>query len=305
MRERDLMPNLAVLVSGALWGAYWIPLRALEGAGLSGPWASFAVVTTAFLVLAPFALTRWRKLMAGGRPLLIVGFLSGSTFVLYSDALLLTEVVTATLLFYLTPVWSTLLARVALGQRFTVARLVTIVLGLGGMAVILGADGGLPMPRNIGDWLGLVSGMVWAFASVGIRKGVDVGVVENIFSYLFGGVLMSALAPLVLLPGMVFAFEPAAVDLGAVPPLLIGTAVVFFIFGMVLLMWGNKRIDPGRVGILLMSEVLVTAATAAVLLDDEPFGWRQIIGGGLIIVAAIIDVMARAPEPAAPPKPAE
>ncbi len=305
MRERDLMPNLAVLVSGVLWGAYWIPLRSLEAAGLSGPWASFCAITAGFVVLAPFALARWRKLMAGGRPLLIVGFLSGSTFVLYSDALLLTEVVTATLLFYLTPVWSTILARIALGQRFNLARVVTIVVGFAGMIIILGADGGLPLPRNIGDWLGLVSGMVWAFASIGIRKGVNVAEVENIFSFLFGGMVMAAAAPLALMPELVFAIEPAAIDPAVVVPLLAATGVVWFVFAMALLMWGNRQIDPGRVGILMMSEVLVAVATAAVLLDDEPFGWRQVIGGGLIIAAAVIDIMARTPAPALPPKPAE
>ena len=304
MRERDLMPNLAVLVSGVLWGAYWIPLRAVEAAGLNGPWASFGAVSAGLIVLAPFALKRWRKLLAGGRPLLAVGFLSGSAFMLYSDSLLLTEVVTATLLFFLTPVWSTILARIVLGQRFTLARLVTIVLGFSGLMVILGADGGLPLPRNMGDWLGLASGMVWAVASVGIRKGIEVGEVENIFAFLIGGVAMSAVLPLALMPDMVFAIEPVTIDVVVVVPLLVTIGVVWFIVGMALLMWGNKQIDPGRVGILMMSEVLVAVATAAVLLDDEPFGWRQVIGGGLIIAAAVIDIMARAPEPALPPKPA-
>lgn len=298
MRERDLTANLAVLLSGVLWGAYWIPLRSLEAAGLSGPWASFGAVSTGLIVLAPFALPRWRKLMAGGWRLLIVGLLSGSSFMLYSDALLLTEVITATLMFFVTPVWSTILARIVLGQRFTVARLVTIALGFGGLMVILGADGGLPLPRNMGDWLGLASGMVWAVASVGIRKGVDVGNVENIFAFLIGGVAMSALLPLVLMPEMVFAIEPAAIDAAAALPLLAAMGVVWFIVATALLMWGTKRIDPGRVGILMMSEVMVTALTAAVLLDDEPFGWRQVIGGGLIIVAAVIDIIARTPEPA-------
>ena len=305
MGKTELDPNLVVLLSGFLWGTYWIPLRSVEAAGLSGPWASFGAVVTGLIILAPFALVRWRRFMAGGRPLIAVGLLSGSAFMLYSDALLLTEVVTATLMFFLTPVWSTILGRIVLGQRFTLARLVTIALGLAGLAVILGADGGLPLPRNMGDWLGLASGMVWAVASVAIRKGGDVGEVEYIFAYLIGGVLMSALLPLVLMPELVWTIEPAAIDAAVALPLLAGMAVVWFILAMAMLIWGNKRLDPGRVGILMMSEVLVTALTAAVLLDDEPFGWRQIVGGGLIVAAAAIDIMARAPEPALPPEPAE
>ena len=73
------------------------------------------------------------------------------------------------------------------------------------------------------------------------------------------------------------------------------TTLVWAVPTMVLMMWGAQRLDPGRVGILLMGEVLVGAASAAVL-TDEPFGARQFIGGGLIVAAALIDVLADPPE---------
>ena len=294
MRANDLLPSFAIIATGLLWGVYWIPLRALEAAGLAGPWATLAPVTVSVLALAPVALVRWRRLVQGGWPLLFVGLCSGSAFVLYSNALLLTEVVTAILLFYLTPVWSTLLARVFLGQPIAGARIVTIILGLGGMAVILGVDSALPLPRGVGDWLGLVSGIFWAIASVGIRKRAEVGAVENTFAFLAGGMLVAAVAPMVLMPERVF--TPIGAPIGDILPLLALVALVWFVAMILLLMWGAKRLDPGRVGILLMGEVLVGAASAA-WLTDEPFGVRQVAGGGLIIAAAVIDILA--PEPGA------
>jgi drug/metabolite transporter (DMT)-like permease len=44
------------------------------------------------------------------------------------------------------------------------------------------------------------------------------------------------------------------------------------------------------VGILLMIEAVVGAASAA-LLTDEPFGAREAIGGTLVIAAGVVDIL--------------
>ena len=56
------------------------------------------------------------------------------------------------------------------------------------------------------------------------------------------------------------------------------------------IIWAAQRISPGRIGILMMSEVLVAVITAGWLLD-EPFGPKEWIGGGLIVVAGMIEVL--------------
>ena len=301
-RRKVLLPSLAVITAGAVWGAFWLPLRALETAGLDGAWATLPPVAVGVLVLAPIALARRRGLAAGGWPVALAGVFGGTGYALYSDAFLLTEVVTAILLFYLTPVWSTLLSRVLLGQPITRSRMVTIALGFAGLWVILGIDGGLPLPRGPGDWFGLVAGMIWAGASVGFRKHNALGAAEMGFLYLCGTLIAAAAIPLVSMPLDAGTFGRLAAATIAAWPLVVFMGVVMFAGSMVLAIWGNQRMDPGRVGILMMSEVLVATATAAAL-TDEPFGWRQITGGVLVIAAAVIDIAARAPEPALP-KPA-
>jgi drug/metabolite transporter (DMT)-like permease len=44
-----------------------------------------------------------------------------------------------------------------------------------------------------------------------------------------------------------------------------------------------------------MGEALVGAATAAIF-TDEPFGWREMVGGALIIGAGLIDTLMPGPE---------
>ena len=299
MRQRtDLPPSLAVLCAGAVWGAFWLPLRALEAAGFSGAWATLPPVSVGVLILLPFVLWRWRRLAAAGWGVALLGMASGTGYALYSDALLLTEIVTAILLFHLAPVWSTIIARIVLGEPITGVRMAAIALGLAGLWVILAIDGGVPTPRGLGDWLGLISGLIWAVATVCFRKRGDVDPTQMAFYYLSGTLVMATAIALVFMPleaGTLGRLTEAAL---AAWPLIAFSGVVMFAGSMVLLIWATQRMDPGRVGVLLMIEVPVAVATAA-WLTDEPFGWRQVIGGGLILSAAAIEVLARLRRPAA------
>ncbi len=294
-RNTDLLPSLAIVLTGLLWGSYWIPLRELDAAGLGGPWATLAPVAAGAALLMPVAVARWRRLAAGGWPLVGMGLLCGASFSLYSNALLMSEIITVILLFYLTPVWATLRARVFLGQPITAIRILTILLGIGGMAIVLGIDDRIPLPRGLGDWLGLISGIAWALASVIIRKRGHIAAIDNTIAFLAGSTLVAIALPILAMPAEVAAVDPLAIPFGTIAPLLALTTLVWAVPTIVLMMWGTQRLDPGRVGILLMSEVLVGTVTAAIL-TDEPFGARQIIGGGLIVAAALIDVLAHAPE---------
>ena len=117
---------------------------------LPGDWSSLALYGAATLVLLPIAWHRRRRLRAGGRPLLLIGLSFGAVLTLWNHGVLVGEVVRVVLLFYLAPVWATGLAWLLLGERPGARRLVTILMGLGGAAVVLGFEGGFPLPRSEG-----------------------------------------------------------------------------------------------------------------------------------------------------------
>jgi drug/metabolite transporter (DMT)-like permease len=58
-----------------------------------------------------------------------------------------------------------------------------------------------------------------------------------------------------------------------------------------LTVFGASRLDPGRVAICLMLEVVVGLTTAA-LLTDEPLGVREILGAILIMSASGVEMTA-------------
>lgn len=177
---------LACLYAGAVWGLFWIPLRALEDAGLHGLWITVVYFLVPTIGLLPVTLWRWRHVRAGGIQLQLTALISGGALLLYSTSIVYTDVVRAILLFYLTPVWATILARIYLGDRIKMIRIIAMVLAIFGMLTIFGLGAQFPMPRNIGDWLGLAAGFVWAIAMVRIRQAEDHSAIELTVGFFIG-----------------------------------------------------------------------------------------------------------------------
>lgn len=283
-----LLATAFIAVSGALWGIFWMPFRALGETGVSGGWASLAFYLCSTLVLLPGALVRRRRLSDAGTSLFFTGAVAGAAFSLYATAILLTDVVRVLLLFYLTPVWGTVLGRVLLGERITWYRGAALILGLAGLAVVLGFEGGFPMPRNAGDWMALLAGILWAYGSLRIYLQPEVGAYETTFTFFAGGTLVTAI--IALLPLHANEAVPTLLVLESAWPWILLLVAVFGVPPVVMTLWGAAHLTPGRVGILLMGEVAVGVISAA-LWAGEPFGVLETLGTTLIVGAAIIEVM--------------
>lgn len=293
MRVATLAPTVAILVSTLFWGTLWIPLRQLNDTGLGGPWPTVAGFTIPLLALLPFALIRWRPIVAGGWPLAQAGFLMAACIALYAEALLRGHVARVILLFYLTPVWSTLLARAYLGDRITRIRLVTIAFGLVGMFIVFGIGSGVPVPRTDAEWMGLLSGILWGWSMVYLRRLTPhASEFDKVFvQFLFLGVLFVLFT---LIPGGRPWTPPS-------PEVFLRSASWLLVFGLVwmpvvlwLTMFGGSRLDPGRVAVLLMLEVVIGLASAA-WLTNEPFGQRELAGATFIIAACGSEFFTRRP----------
>ena len=280
--------KLAVFLGGALWGLFWIPLRALDEAGVTGAWATLAYFLGPAILWLPLVSGRWRRLVAGGRGLALTCASAAVSMVCYANALIFTEVVRAVLLYYLTPVWSTLLARVFLGELITPVRFVSIALGFAGLFVILGIDEGLPLPRNLGDWLALGAGVGWAITAVRLRADKLNEAEEITFLYFVLG-SVAAFAACALPDGRTGPVPDLDTVVGVLP-WLVPVLVVLIVPSSFLVMWGARLLNPGLVGVLFMSEISVGAGSAAIL-AGEPFGAREITGVVLISAAGLLDAL--------------
>ncbi|MDD9856900.1 MAG: DMT family transporter [Gammaproteobacteria bacterium] len=292
-------PTLAILASTVLWGTWWIPLRKLDALGFGSIWSTGAGLMIPLLAMLPVVVVHRRRIARAGRPLLLGAFFFACALAMYAEGMLRGQVARVILLFYLTPVWSTLLARFMLGQPITPRRILTLVFGLSGMLVILEVDNASPLPRDVGEWLGLASGVAWGLAMVYTRRTRAHPVADKVaLQFIFLVVIFAALTAI---PGG-RQWSAAGLEADFSPWLwlwLPGFALVWNLPVVWLTFYGGGRIEPGRVAILLMMEVAIGIVTAS-LFTDEPFGLRELLGAVLIIAAGLTEFVRVAPIPRPP-----
>ena len=280
-----LLASLIVIGFGVLWGFYWLPLRQIDALGLMGPWGTVSIMVVAVTCMLPWGWRGRRRLLAS-HPLAIASLvLGGCSLMFYSLGLLYGRVAIIVILFYLTPIWSTLIGRYLIGWPITRTRAAALLVGFAGLVLMLGADGELPLPRGVGEWLGLASGFCWAVASVGIKVKSTAGPGESTFLFAVGALLGGLILAPLLEPMPNWA---GLADPGAVVSWVVFTGVLWWGVSIVGLLWATTKLEPARVGILLMSEVLVSVVSAA-LIAGELFSTTELIGGILVLIAGILE----------------
>ncbi len=255
-------------------------------AGISGAWATAVFYVIPTIIILPIVVWRWRQLLFGGWYLHAIGFMAALALVTYAAAIGYTDVIRAMLLYYLTPLWSTLLARAVLGERITIARSFAMILGLFGALVIFRFDVGIPLPQNVGDWLGLISGIAWAIAAVLMHCDKKGSAIDYTLSYFVWGAVIAVFIALLPISGI-----EEVPDLQVVLPQLIWLVPVIVIIvmpGVFTAFWGTQKLSPGLAGLLFMTEITVGTITAALWSGDD-FGIREIIGILLISAAALVE----------------
>lgn len=277
--------SATVFVSATVWGLYWIPLRYLDDLGIAPGWAIALTTAPAALVLGAVALWQWSKTRDHLRHALVIGVLTGTGLAFYGLGLLHSSVVRATLLFYLMPVWGTLIGLVWLGERATWQRWSAIAAGLIGLALLMSGGGAVPL--NIGDLFGLMSGIFWSAGAAAIMR-YDKVPVPGMTALQFAVTATVAVSVGYLLGGESF---PDTSSLTAALPVSAAVAIIGFIPAVVVLFWAQKFLFPGRVGLLMMSEVITAVITASLLLPEETMSSIQWSGAALVIGACLLEVL--------------
>ena len=280
-----IIASVIVLCVGVFWGVYWIPVRAIAELGLDGAWGTAAITLAAMLFLLPFIVGKTHVFQETGIVGVVSIALGGAAFALYSIGFLYGKVALVVLLWFFSPVWSALIAKFVLRWHVPPLRLVAIGVGLVGLFIMLGGEGGLPVPRSLGEWMAFIGGLIWAGATAGMRLKSRVPPLPAAFVFALGATLTS------------FAFAPfleplptiAATDAVRIGVTVLATGGVWWGLSIAALMWANLRLDPARVGILLMPEVIFGAVTAAIF-AGETLTASEMIGGGLVILCGLLEV---------------
>ena len=278
--------SVVVFFSAAFWGIYWIPLRYLEDQGVTGTSAVALLSIPAILPLIVAVGIQWNSHRAYWKQVMLIGIFTGLGIALYSTGVVYSSVVRATLLFYLTPVWATLLEIIWLKEKTGWSRWLATASGLIGMFLLL--SGNSTVQLNIGDFFAFLSGISWAIGAAMIKRFDNVPLtgmtlcqfVVTALGALLIGFMIGSEDPMTLAQSLPVLPMASLVSIGIMLPVLLA------------IFWAQKRINPGRVGLLMMSEVLVAVISASILLPEERMALIEWGGAVLIIGACLIEVLA-------------
>ena len=280
--------SFALLIAAGMWGLFWIPQRALEAGGLTGGWATISQMVIPFAMLLPISLWRLYKGQSFGLEYPLIGLLFGGGIACYANSFLLTDVVRALILFYITPVWTTIFEIVFLRQIPRFYRYITLVLALSGVWIVFGQEGVIPLPQNSGDWIALLGGILIAASAVRMEIKKPEGVYPILFSFFFYGGLFTLIQSYFLSDYLGDA--PSIESWVAMMPWLILIAILFHIPTNVVILGAPSRIGAGIFSIIILFEIVVGTFSAAVL-TDELIGWREILGSSFIIFAGLTEII--------------
>ena len=275
------LPVYAAAFAAVIFGLWWIPVRYLESLGFHGAWAGLAL-NAAAVIAGGCLLILTRSNLSVSRRALIGAALAGLAATLYSTAIVYTDVARAVLLFYLLPAWSKLIEWLFWKQpwRWTSSLAVAAAL-LGAFLVLGGKIGGGAL--NKGDIMAVCSGMAWAAGAALIFSGGKLPVMPVTF-------VTVTTAALAAIPFALLAPWPEVA--GMAISVSFGMAVFYIIPLLALSLWSAQRLAPAVFSFLLTGEILSGVISSALFLN-EPFGWMQIMGACLIVVAALSEIFSR------------
>ena len=270
------------LLFGAFcWGVIWYPYRIMQEAGVSGVVSSLYTYLIALTIAALVFHKHWRGVFKQPKSIVWLALVAGWTNLSYVLAIIDGEVMRVMLLFYLSPLWTLILAHFWLKERTNWQGVVIIVLSLIGAFTMFWQVDALPLPNNNAEWLALSSGMGFALTNVITRHSTHLSIPAKSISVWVGVVVMSLLFMGIQNQTML------NLDLMDASKWLIMVMIALLLMSATFLVqFGITHVPVTKASVLFMFELLV-AAVASYYLTDETLSLREWLGGGLIIIAAL------------------
>ncbi len=281
---------LIVALSGACFGALGLFGRTAYAAGADAASLLFLRFSLAGAVLACVMAVRRqplpeRKVVLALMLLGAVGYVSeaGAYFVALHHA----PAGLVALLLYSFPALVALLQRFVFGERLGRVKWLAVALALGGTALTADLDQGGVKP--LGVMLGLLSALLYAvYVVISARVAGRAGPLASSTV-----ILCSAGASLGL---VVLARGPAFPTTSTGWAAVVALALVSTVAAVLLFFVGMARIGPVNTSLVSTMEPL-TAVVIGALFMDERLSARQLLGGLLILTAAVMLARAGGPDP--------
>lgn len=194
-----------------------------------------------------------------------------------------TTVATATLCYYMAPIFVTLISPVLLKERLTARKLLCVFLALAGMVFVSGVpQSGLPGPSE-------AKGILLALCSAALYAGVIL-----INKYLAGvpaydrTLLQLAGAAAVMIPYILLTEDLSAMSVTPLGAVLLLIVAVFHTGWCYALYFGSMTVLSAQTVALFSYIDPIVAILLSALLLKEPLGWSGILGAALVLGSTLV-----------------
>ena len=194
-----------------------------------------------------------------------------------------TTVATATLCYYMAPIFVTLISPVLLKERLTARKLLCVFLALAGMVFVSGVpQSGLPGPSE-------AKGILLALCSAALYAGVIL-----INKYLAGvpaydrTLLQLACAAAVMIPYILLTEDLSAMSVTPLGAILLLIVAVFHTGWCYALYFGSMTVLSAQTVALFSYIDPIVAILLSALLLKEPLGWSGILGAALVLGCTLV-----------------
>ena len=279
-RVQHLAP-IGLLFGAICWGIIWYPYRIMEEAGVSGVSSSFYTYCIAVAAGMLLFAKHWRGVLQLPKSIFWLALVAGWTNLSYVLAVIDGEVMRVMLLFYLSPLWTLILAHFWLKERTNAKGLAVIAVSLTGAFIMLWQPGAWPIPMNEAEWMAVSAGMGFALTNVITRKSTHLSVPAKSMAVWLGVIMMA----LVFIPFQAQPL-PSPAFFSMTDWLVMGLIALLLMAATLFVQYGNTHIPATRASVLFLFE-LVVAAIASYYLANEVMELHEWIGGSLIIAAAL------------------
>ena len=288
-----LLPIAALIVNAFVWGVSWWPLRVLQSAGLHPLWSTVIMYCFALVVVLLIKPLAWRGLVEHPALWLLL-LASGLTNVGFNWAVSISDVVRVLILFYLMPGWAVLLAWIVLKEKPTRAALLRLLLALIGVMIILipepstqpGSSSVLALNLSFADVLALMGGFCFALTNVLLMRLSNTPSEARMFAMFAGGALLAIGAGA---GGMTMGWVSGLPAISAYWIWVAAALSLAFLAGNTALQYGAGRLPSSTTSLVMLTEILF-GSLSSVALGAAELDSRTLIGGGLIVAAALMAV---------------
>jgi drug/metabolite transporter (DMT)-like permease len=290
-----MLAVLALVFNAFTWGVSWWPFRQLLGQGVHPLWLTTLTFAAAVGLVSITRPAAWRELLRTPSLWWLV-LASGLTNACFNWAVAVGDVVRVVLLFYLMPLWAVLLARLLLGERISRLGALRVALALAGALVVLWPAGPAaadnswarwPLPRSLPDLLALAGGFTFALNNVMLKREARRGEAARALAMFSGGTAVSLLLALALQHAGTVPALPALA-----PGWLLGALALaaWFLLSNLALQYGAGQLPANTTSVVMVSEVAFASASA-VALGAGSLSGATLLGGGMILSAALLAVL--------------